>query len=67
MNDGSRLFAIGELARQTGLATSVLRYYERVGLLPPAMRAGRRRHYTPSSTERVAWIRLCPGWRVHAS
>ena len=53
------LVPIGELARRTGVATSALRYYERVGLLSPAGRAGRRRHYRPSSAERVALIRLC--------
>jgi hypothetical protein len=32
---------IGELARQAGVATSALRYYEKVGLLPPpAIEAG---------------------------
>lgn len=50
---------IGELARRTGVATSALRYYERIGLLSPAGRAGGRRHYTTSSAERVALIRLC--------
>jgi DNA-binding transcriptional MerR regulator len=40
---------IGELARRTGVATSALRYYERIGLLSPARRAGGKRHYTPSS------------------
>ena len=50
---------IGELARRTGVATSALRYYERVGLLSPAGRAGGQRHYQPSSAERVALIRLC--------
>jgi DNA-binding transcriptional MerR regulator len=49
---------IGELARRTGVATSALRYYERIGLLSPAERAGGRRHYTASSAERVALIRL---------
>src|SRR5215207_9309764 len=44
---------IGELARRTGVATSALRYYERIGLLSPAERAGGRRHYTASSAERV--------------
>jgi DNA-binding transcriptional MerR regulator len=53
------LVPIGELARRTGVATSALRYYERIGLLSPAERAGRRRHYPPSSAERVALIRLC--------
>jgi DNA-binding transcriptional MerR regulator len=53
------LIAIGELARRTGLASSALRYYERVGLLSPAARAGGRRHYGASSAERVAVIQLC--------
>jgi DNA-binding transcriptional MerR regulator len=52
------LVPIGDLARRTGVATSALRYYERVGLLPPAERAGQRRHYPPSVAERVALIRL---------
>ena len=52
------LVAIGELARRTGVATSALRYYEQVGLLAPAGRAGGRRHYEASSAERVALIRL---------
>ena len=49
---------IGELARRTGVATSALRYYERIGLLPRAERAGQRRHYPPATAERVALIRL---------
>lgn len=53
------LIAIGELARRTGLASSALRYYERVGLLSPAARAGGRRHYATSSAERVALVQLC--------
>ena len=53
------LVPIGELARRTGVAASALRYYERIGLLPPAERVGQRRHYPPSSAERVALIRLC--------
>jgi DNA-binding transcriptional MerR regulator len=52
------LMPIGELARRTGVATSALRYYERLGLLSPAARAGQRRHYQESSAERVALIRL---------
>jgi len=52
------LVPIGELARRTGVASSALRYYERIGLLSPAARAGQRRHYPPSTAERVALIRL---------
>src|SRR5262245_5015396 len=50
---------IGELARRTGLATSALRYYERLGLLVPDGRAHGRRYYGPASAERIALIRLC--------
>src|SRR5918996_3000735 len=53
------LVPIGELARRTGVATSALRYYERIGLLSSAGRAGGKRHYVASSEERVALIRLC--------
>jgi MerR family redox-sensitive transcriptional activator SoxR len=59
MSDDDGPLAIGELARRTGTATSALRYYERIGLLPPTERAGGRRHYPPSSVERLALIRLC--------
>ena len=52
------LVPIGELARRTRVAASALRYYERIGLLPPAERAGQRRHYPPSVAERVALVRL---------
>jgi MerR family transcriptional regulator, redox-sensitive transcriptional activator SoxR len=35
---------IGEVARQVGIATSAIRYYEEIGLLPPPVRVnGRRR------------------------
>jgi DNA-binding transcriptional MerR regulator len=59
MAKSSGLIAIGELARRTGVAGSALRYYERVGLLSPAARAGGKRHYGAASAERVALIQLC--------
>jgi MerR family redox-sensitive transcriptional activator SoxR len=52
------LVPIGELARRTGVATSALRYYERIGLLPRADRLGQRRQYPAVCVERVALIRL---------
>lgn len=50
---------IGDLGRRTGLATSALRYYERVGLLSPAGRRGGQRYYGPAALERVAFVQLC--------
>ena len=58
MPDNTATLPIGELARQAGTAPSALRYSERIGLLPPAERAGGKRHYPPSSAERLALIRL---------
>src|SRR5262247_2454040 len=59
MRNASGLITIGELGRRTGLATSALRYYERVGLLSPVTRTAGRRQYDPASRERVALIHLC--------
>jgi DNA-binding transcriptional MerR regulator len=56
--DNTARLAIGELARRTGTAPSALRYYERIGLLPPTERAGGKRRYPPSSAERLALVRL---------
>jgi MerR family transcriptional regulator, redox-sensitive transcriptional activator SoxR len=36
---------IGEVARRTGLRTSAIRYYERLGILPVAERSSGRRRY----------------------
>ena len=58
MPDDNLRLAIGELARRAGTAPSALRYYERIGLLPPPERAGGKRHYPPSSAERLAFVRL---------
>jgi DNA-binding transcriptional MerR regulator len=49
---------IGELARQAGVATSALRYYEKAGLLPPPARASNRRHYDHGVLGRVRIILL---------
>lgn len=45
---------IGDLARRTGLTDHTLRYYERIGLLPPAHRDGSgQRQYDASI---LVWI-----------
>lgn len=59
MPENNTLLPIGELARQAGTAPSALRYYERIGLLPPGERAGGKRHYPPASADRLALLRLC--------
>ena len=49
--------SISEVARRSGLAASTLRYYERIGLLPPAKRISGRRRYTEQDLVRLAMIR----------
>ena len=49
---------IGELARQSGLATSAVRYYEHLGLLPePARTASGYRSYGDDTVDRLTFIR----------
>jgi len=50
--------SIGEVARRAGLRASALRYYERVGLLPRAVRVGGQRRYDSRIFERLAIVRL---------
>lgn len=49
---------IGEVAKRTGLRASALRYYEEVGVLPPATRVGGQRRYDEAVLARLAVIRL---------
>ncbi len=53
-----KLLSISEVGETTGLPSSALRYYERVGLLSPKARIGGRRHYTPDVLQRLAIIGL---------
>jgi MerR family redox-sensitive transcriptional activator SoxR len=48
--------AIGAVARRAGIAPSAIRYYERIGLLPPAERANGRRRYATSTVQRLRVI-----------
>lgn len=49
---------IGDLAARSGLTPDALRYYERLGLLPPPQRTpGGFRLYTPAALERVRFIK----------
>lgn len=49
---------IGELAQRLGLNPRTLRYYERIGLIPPAERTGSGyRVYSTADEERVRFIK----------
>jgi DNA-binding transcriptional MerR regulator len=56
----SAKLSIGFVARQTGCTVPTIRYYEEIGLLPPAGRtdAGQR-HYDDTTVRRLAFIRRC--------
>jgi MerR family redox-sensitive transcriptional activator SoxR len=47
---------IGQVARQAGVATSTVRYYESIGLLPEPRRVSGRRRYDPDVLQQLALI-----------
>jgi MerR family redox-sensitive transcriptional activator SoxR len=47
---------IGEVAKASGLRPSAVRYYEQLGLLPKAARAGGQRQYDGQVLERLAVV-----------
>jgi DNA-binding transcriptional MerR regulator len=53
-----QVLTIGELARRAGVATSALRYYEELGLLPPPARISGQRRYPESVLGLVGIILL---------
>ncbi|MFH8407463.1 MerR family transcriptional regulator [Streptomyces sp. NPDC018019] len=50
------LHSISEVARCFGLSVATLRYYDELGLLPPAGRRGNVRHYGRRELRRLALI-----------
>lgn len=53
-----RDFGIGELSRRSGVNIETIRYYERIGLLPPPPRTeGGHRLYTDDHLKRLTFIR----------
>lgn len=50
---------IGAVAREAGVAATTLRYYEQIGLVPPAARIGGQRRYDEAILARLEVIRLC--------
>ena len=49
---------IGELSARSGVATSALRYYERLGLIRSTRSGGNQRRYERSELRRVAFVRI---------
>lgn len=49
-------FAIGDIARQSGVPSSTLRYYESIGLIPAPQRINGRRRYDTSTLQRLSII-----------
>jgi MerR family redox-sensitive transcriptional activator SoxR len=52
------LLTIGELSARSGVATSALRYYERLGLIRATRTTGNQRRYERSELRRVAFVRV---------
>lgn len=53
------LLSIDKVAKQSGIASSALRYYERCGLIPEGVKIGGRRHYEPFVLHRLSVIKAC--------
>lgn len=53
-----KTLSIGKVAKRTGVRASALRYYEEVGILPSATRAGGRRVYDENAVRRIDVLRF---------
>jgi MerR family redox-sensitive transcriptional activator SoxR len=53
---GSMSLSISEVATQIGLRPSAIRYYERIGILPPAHRVSGQRRYDVTALHRLVVI-----------
>lgn len=54
--DGFPELTIGEVARRAGVATSSIRYYERIGLLPEPDREGGQRRYDADVLGKLGFV-----------
>jgi MerR family redox-sensitive transcriptional activator SoxR len=53
---GSMPLTISEIANQIGLRPSAIRYYEQIGILPPAQRVSGQRRYDVTALHRLVLI-----------
>lgn len=51
------LLPIGEVAKNTGISVSAVRYYEEIGVISSATRVGGKRRFDPATIGRVSFIR----------
>lgn len=52
------IMTIGQLANETGVPASTIRYWERIGVLPQPARSGGQRRYLPETVHQLAVLRL---------
>ncbi len=50
---------IGQVARETGIAATTLRYYDQIGLVRAQARVGGQRRYDDSSLLKLRLVQLC--------
>lgn len=53
------LLPIDQVAKESGLAASALRYYERCGLIGPVVKIRGKRHYSRAVLHRLSVIKVC--------
>ena len=60
MPENDPTLSIGQAARAAGVSSPTIRYYEEIGLIPPARRSvAGHRHYGRSEVHRLTFIRRC--------
>ena len=57
---------IGELAEESGMPASTIRYWERIGVLPKPQRVSGQRRYPPDAVQRLAVLRLAQACGFHS-
>ncbi|MEM8858645.1 MAG: MerR family transcriptional regulator [Chloroflexota bacterium] len=64
MNDQN--FSIGRIGKLANVAPSTIRYYEKIGLIPAAVRVNGRRQYQPDVIKQLKVIRAAQklGWSL---
>lgn len=56
---------IGELAEESGMPASTIRYWERIGVLPKPARVSGQRRYAADAVQRMAVLRLAQACGFH--